>query len=411
MAEFEGIMVLRMKRALACLLVLLSIGSMARAGAAGLSDIYSDYVTFLTTWYQADPNAGLTSFRSLLIPMGGLAEGMGQAYTAVSRDSSYFESNPAASSILEETEASFYHNNWIADTKIDGMVYTIRQRNFGLGFYGKWLHLEFPATNEYGDQLATGTYSEATAALNLSYNFFQGYNFSGLALGANLKGVYRSVRFNLLKFYHSRAKNCAFGLTLKNFGPPITHGATDITDWDVLPTVASAGLAYSPIKPLTLAFDFSKPLNLADLSLSEQPSYAFGVEGNVTDFFKLQGGILLKGGNPRISIGSSFLIDDMRLTLNYTLDLTTQLTPFNRVSVEASFALGDLGRAELAKKVDTLYLSGLEAYARGDSASAASSWKAALELDPRFDPAIESLRALEGTQQLLKKIDELQKLE
>lgn len=376
-----------------------------------------------------DQNEGLTAFRSLLIPMGGLAEGMGQAATALAFDSSSFEANPAASCVLDQTELAVYNNNWIADTRISSAVYTIRHGNLGLGIGGKWLYLEFPQTDEYGTLVSDGYYSEAIGALNVSYNFFQGYNFSGLCLGATLKGAYRSVppaieaiwhnsagavmadlgalvRFNFLKFYSSRNKNFSFGLAAKNLGPPVFE-----TNPDPLPTVFSAGIAYSPIKPLTLSFDVSKPVNLSDPSVSELMSWAFGIEGNLTDFFKLEAGFLLKGGNPRIALGTTFDVDLIRLAVNYTLDLTTQMTAFDRISVEASFSLGDLGRADLAKKVDNLYLSGLEAYARGDSAAAAIEWREALSLDPHFDPARESLKALEGTQDLLRSIDALQKLD
>lgn len=411
-----------MKRAVVLICAFLSLVPVARGSAQVLPTIYEA----LSSYFDPDPYAGLTAFRSLLIPMGGLAEGMGQAYTAASRDSSYFESNPAASSLLPQTELAVYHNNWIADTKIEGAVYTIRLKDFGLGFYGKWLYLDFPQYDEYGDAVGDGYYSEAIVGINLSYNLLAGYNFPGLALGVTVKGAYRAVpssiaeyvgnsaaaimgdfgmmlRFNLLKFYSSRGKNCSFGLAIKNLGLPVLD--------EPLPTVASAGLAWSPIRPLTLSFDVSKPINLVNPSESESWIWALGIEGNLTDFFHLYGGFLLKGGNPRLSIGTSFDVDLVRLSINYTLDLTTQLTPFNRISVEASFSLGDLGRADLAKKVDNLYVIGLDAYARGDTAAAAAAWKEALAIDPRFDPARESLKALEGMQNLLDSINAIQQLD
>jgi hypothetical protein len=410
-----------MKRAGLLLVAFLTLVPSLRGEAQGLSGVYQA----ISDYFNPDPNAGLTAFRSLLIPMGGLAEGMGQAYTAASRDSSYFESNPAASSLLPQTELAVYHNNWIADTKIEGSVYTIRLGDLGLGIYGKWLYLDFPQFDQFGNATSDGYYSEAIMGVNVAYNFLAGYNFAGIALGATLKGAYRVVpssiteavgnsaaaimgdfgglvRFNFLKFYSSRSKNCAFGLAIKNLGPPVQD--------EPLPTVASAGISYSPLRPLTFAFDLSKPINLVDPSSSEAFIWAFGVSGSLTDYFKLDGGFLLKGGNPRLSLGTSFNIDLVRLTVNYTLDLTTQATPFNRISVEASFALGDLGRADLAKKVDNLYLSGLDAYAKGDTAAAAAAWAEALKIDPRFDPAKESLKALQGFQNLLDSINKAQVL-
>lgn len=411
-----------MKRSRLLPLLLLALVPAARGAAQLAPSVYQA----ISEYFNPDPNAGLTAFRSLLIPMGGLAEGMGTAYTAVAKDSSYFESNPAASSGLGQTELSVFHNNWIADTRIEGAVYTIRYKNLGFGAGGKWLYLPFTAYDKYGDREGAGYYSEATAAFNVSYNFLAGYYFNGLALGATGKASYRSVpaaiaeaagnsaaavmvdfgalsRFNLLKFYNSRDKNFSVGLALKNLGPP--------SQGEPLPTVASFGLAYSPLRPLLFSLDLSKPINLAEIAKSERLSYGAGFEVRMTDFFGLHGGFLLKGGNPRLSVGSSFDIELVKVVVNYTLDLTTQLTPLNRISVQASFSLGDLGRAELAKKVENLYLKGLEAYAGGDSAAAIAAWTEVLKLDSGFDPARESLRAAQGATDLQKTIEELQKLD
>ena len=172
-----------MKRA-AVLVALIFLMAVARgANAQSISDIYQ----LISNVLNVDPNAGTTTMRSLLIPMGGLDEGMGTAYSAVCNDSSYFESNPAASSLLDSTELSVFHNNWIADTKIEGAVYTIRYKNFGIGVGGKWLYIPFPATNQFGDRVGAGYYSESMAGFNLSYDFFPGFYFSGLSVGATVK--------------------------------------------------------------------------------------------------------------------------------------------------------------------------------------------------------------------------------
>lgn len=391
------------------------------------ADTWSDLYASISEWLSPDPHSGQTTFRSLLIPMGGLAEGLATACTAVAKDSSYFEANPAASCMLDYTELAIFHNNWIADTKIEGAVYTIRYKGLGFGAGGKWLYLPFTAYDEYGDRSGAGYYSEAMAGFNASYNFFPGYYFGGIGLGATGKLAYRSMptvdddstsgnsavaamvdlgllsRFNLLKFYSARTKNSAIGLALKNLGPSVLG--------DPLPTTATFGLSYSPIRPLLVTLDVTKPINLVDIGDSERLYVAGGALLEVTDFFKVQGGLLIKGGNPRFSIGSSFDVELVRLTVNYTLDLTTQIAPLNRISIQAAFSLGDLGRADLAKKVDSLYLNGLEADARGDIAAAISYWTEALKLDPTFDPARESLKTAQGTVDLQKTMESLQRLE
>jgi opacity protein-like surface antigen len=390
------------------------------------ADTYSDIYQVISNILGIDRNAGRTTMRSLLIPMGGLDEGMGTAYSAVGLDSSYFESNPAASSLLDSTELSVFHNNWIADTKIEGAVYTIRYKDFGFGVGGKWLYLPFSATNDFGERVGSGYYSESMVGFNVSYNFIPGFYFSGLSAGATGKIAYRAMptvdsgatagnsalgvmvdagllsRFNLLKFYSSRSKNFSLALTLKNLGPPVQG--------DPLPTDATFGLAYSPLKPLLFSFDITQPIDLVDISKSEAMSVAGGAMVQLTDFFKLHGGLLIKGGNPRLSIGSTFDIELARVTVNYTLDLTTQFTPLNRISIQAAFSLGDLGRADIAKKVDNLYLSGLDAYARGDIDAAIAMWDEALKLDPTFDPARETRDSALASKGLKQTMTELQKI-
>ncbi len=408
------------------LLALLALSPLAAGAQKTGGDAFASLYQAFSNVLGPDDFEALTTFRSLLVPMGGLAEGLGTAYTAVAKDSSYFESNPAASSALQYTELAVFHNNWIADAKIEGAVYTIRYKGLGFGVAGKWLYLPFMAYDDFGDPSGSGYYSEAMTGFNLSYNLFPGYYFNGIQVGATGKLAYRSMpriddgstagnsalaamvdaglltRFNFLKLYSARAKNCSVGLAVKNIGPPVLG--------DPLPTVATLGAAYSPIRPLVISLDLSKPIDLVDLSRSEGLYGALGAFMQVTDFFQFEGGLLVKGGNPRISVGSSFAAESLRLNVNYTLDLTTQLTPLNRISIQAAFSLGDLGRAELAKKVDALYLSGLDADARGDIAAAMAYWSEALRLDPTFDPARESLKTAQGTVELQATMESLQKL-
>jgi hypothetical protein len=101
---------------------------------ADFSDFYHNLNESLSRF--EDPNTGLTAFPTLLIPMGGKLEGMGTAYTAVAWDSGYLEANPSASSSMEITELSFYHHSWIADSNLEGVVYTIRFDDLGIGVGG-----------------------------------------------------------------------------------------------------------------------------------------------------------------------------------------------------------------------------------------------------------------------------------
>lgn len=380
---------------------------LGRIAASGVSDeTFSAWYGDLAGRYSVEDveNTGLTVFPTLDIPMGGEYEALGSAYTAAARDVTFIEANPAASSSLTDTELAVFHNNLIADTNMESAAYTTRIEHFGTGLGVKYLHVPFTEYDEYGAQQATARYTEAIAAANISYNFFNSFYFNGIAAGANLKFAYRNIpdiivtdqsaagimtdigllsRFDLLKFYPSRTRNVAVGTTVQNLGPNVLG--------EPLPTVWSTGVAYSPLRPLLISVD----LNVPFLPFSDLPNppigWAVGSALTVTDFFTIRGGYQMKGGNPRLSMGGSVRIQDMTVTINYTLDMTTQLSSFDRFSLQAGFSLGDRGRGDRQDSVRTLYLDALEAFAAGDLERTIELTENALEIDPSFQPAAETL--------------------
>ncbi len=374
--------------------------------AAGVSEeAFSTWYGDIAGNYSVEDveNTGLTVFPTLEIPMGGEYEALGSAYTAVARDVTFLEANPAASSDLVYTELAVFHNNLIADTNMESVAYTTRLENFGTGVGIKYLHVPFTEYDDFGIQQATARYSEAIAAFNVSYNFFNSFYYNGVSAGANLKVAYRDIpdiivsdqsaagimgdfglltRFDFLKFYPSRTRNFAVGTVLRNLGPNVLD--------EPLPTTWSSGIAYSPLRPLIFSADVNVPVML----LSDLPAppigYAVGTAATVTDFFSIRGGYQLKGGNPRISLGGTIRIQDMTVTVNYTLDMTTQLTAFDRFSLQAGFSLGDRGRGDRQDNVRTLYLDALEAFALGDLELTVELTDRALEIDKTFQPAAET---------------------
>jgi tetratricopeptide (TPR) repeat protein len=395
---------------------------------------YGSISDYLDSIYGADDNAGLTAFPVLNVPMGGRSEGMASAFGAVSDDISFLEYNPAGSAMLSRSELAFFHNNWIADTKIEGAVFASRIKNLGLAAGAKWLYTPFSEYNMYGDRVSKGYYSEAAATLNASYNFFSGYYFSGISVGASLKGAFRFMpdytdnedhiisgsgwsqsaamgmadigaltRFDFLKPYHSRERNTSAALVLRNLGPPVMD--------EPLPTVVTAALSYKPLRPLLFSFDFSCPINIMDPALSEKPYWAAGAALNITSFLSMRTGLLFKSGNVRVALGSAITLNKISLDINYTLDLLTQMQPLNRISVGIRFDLGDQGRKEMADRVDELYLAGLDAYAQRKYPEAQYYFEEALNLNPKFDPAREGLKIIQHAISVQQRIDDLQRLD
>lgn len=351
-------------------------------------------------------NTGLTALPVLNVPLGGEYEAMAKAYTAVSRDPSFFFANPAGSSELTNTEISIYHNNFIADTNLEGAVYTSRWGSLGVGAAGKYVHVPFTEYDDYGVQQGSYTNSEGVVGLNASYNFLNSFYFNGIALGTNVNFAWRNIsgdpvyrnqynaaammldlgvlsKFNAMKFFHSRDRNTSFGLAIRNVGPNVNG--------DPLPTYAALGIAYAPIRPWIISFDVKQPFNPFSSVPAESLGYALGTSITVTDFFSIHSGFGLEGGNPRFSLGSGVDFNDFVVSMNYTIDMTTQLTAFNRISVNIRFNFGDRGREATENQVRTYYLDALKAFADGDLEETISLCESALELDPRFQPARETL--------------------
>lgn len=393
----------------------------------------------------ADANEGLTTFRSLNIPSGGKAEALGTAFTGLADDVGFFDYNPAASCLLVQTQAAVMHNAWIADSALETCAGTIRFNNLGLGAAVKCFYVPFTQYNLFGDRISGGYYSETTAILNVSYNFFSGYYFKGLAVGANIKASYRSVpdfadsktnellqgsglgqsafavmadvgimlRFNAAKRFASREPNLKIGIAVTNLGAAVTGfgtaGGAHIDD--PLPTRIAFGISYRPIRPLTLTAEFRQPINLQNILLSQLCSGGIGVQLQVVSFFSVQAGFLIQGYNPRVSLGSMLSFKSIDVQINYTLDLTSSLNPLNRISLSAQLKLGDRGRAEQQRETDRLYAQALKLYAEGNLEMARSTLYALLVQDPSFDPAQRIIDEIEAALEMQRMIIDFQMLD
>ena len=175
-----------------------------------------------------------------------------------------------------------------------------------------------------------------------------------------------------------------------------------------LPSELVAGMAYRPIRPVLVSFDYTLPLNLYDINLSEKPSYAAGLSVTISRFLTMRGGLRLKAGGTRITIGSSVSLKRVVFDINYTLDLATQIQPLNRVSVGVRLDLGDQGRARIDRQVDEFYLAGLDSYSRGNDTDAKRLWQEALELNAHFEPALEGLSAIRAAEELQQRVSQMQ---
>ncbi len=402
-----------------------------------LADIFDSFT---------DKNEGRTSFRSLNIPSGGRVEAMGTAFTGVSDDISFFDYNPAASAALEKSEIAVFHNAWIADSAMETLSATRRNGNFGYGAQLKCFYVPFTEYNLFGDKLTGSYYSETSAAFNISRNFLSGYSFKGISLGINAKFAWRSIpdysdsttgeiisgsgleqssfaamadfglftSFSFLKNFASTKPNLRMGLSFNNFGAAFTGFGQSIKLDDPLSSRISAGISYRPFPVLLVSVEARQPVNLQDLSGLGKFQAGTGFEITVSDNFSFEGGFLIQGGNPRFSMGSEFGISKIKMSVCYTLDLTTSANPVNHISLSAKMKFGDRGRSAQMQKVSEIYIRGLSLYAKGDYDNAIFSWNEAASLakeyplNIKYEPAINARNAAISFNDNKKRLENMQ---
>ena len=326
---------------------------------------------------------------------------MGTASTASAFDAGFIEANPAVTALMKNTELAFSHHAWIADTSLEGVVYTVRYDDLGIGFGGRFLYVPFTGYTSWGERSSRGTISETVVTANIAYNFLHDYYYSGLAVGASIKAAYRHVpsdiamgqsilglmtdlglqtSFSLAKFQYWSLPNVSVGLALKNLG------ISSMSD-ESLPLTASAGIAYAPLRAVLLATDFNLPLSL-DGDTAPLWDLAFGTSVAVTEFLSLQGGLHLKPGNPRISVGADVDLGSINVSANYNLDMSAiARNPLDKFSVQARIDLGDQGRGERRQRADDLYAEGLREFSIGNLSQAVEMWSQVLEIDRNYTPA------------------------
>lgn len=390
-------------------------------------------------------NEGTTTFRSLLIPAGGRAESLGCAFTGLSDDVSYIDYNPAASSILKQTEIAFFHNSWIADSNMETIAATTRFGNLGVGGKISCFYLPFTEYNSFGERVAGSYYSETTGAVNIAYNIAPGYTFKGLAVGINGKVSWRQMpdytdndtneiiqesglkqsalaimgdigimcQFNAAKFFNSRDANFRIGFSATNLGAALTGFGSnpELSADDPLPATFGVGISYRIIAPLTLTAEFRQPVNLFDMNEYQFFYAGLGASMNITSFFSVLAGFQLKGANPKFSLGGEFEYSKLRFNANYTLDLTSSFNPVNRISLQAKILLGDKGRKEKEDKVYELYNEGIYYFANKDYEKAVEKWKAALLIDRYFDPAKTGIKIASEYVTMLKEMGSISNTE
>ena len=296
-------------------------------------------------------NAGTTSFPILEIPSGGRLESMGGAYTAVADRDAFTDGNPAVTSSRPGGSYGVTHKDWIADSSIETIHVTRSSRSVGFGISAKYLRIPFTAYDDVGKRSSSGHFSEAIVTANLSVTFIDLPRIA-VAAGTNVKGIFRLVsdtivesqsayslpldigflaRFRLLAFgrrdvAEADPLNLSFGVALRNAGQSVVRLHAK------LPTVISAGIAYSPVPGLLLSGDFTLPISFDVDDPPESPYGAAGLSIAVTRFLDLQAGVRIRDGDHRASLGSVAHIGPISIATTYMVGYVSGFSPDGSLS-------------------------------------------------------------------------------
>lgn len=343
---------------------------------------------------------------------GSRALGMGGAFSAVSDDVYYIDSNPAGGNVQKVSQLSLLHQEWIEDTNYEAIRFSRGLWNrFFIGFGFTYLYIPFTYFDECGyDSGASALISQGLGVLNLGYKL----STYDITIGTNLKVLYNNVpssllearygsnfedqnyllfagdlgilaRTDMLKNYIGPEPSLSFGLVLKNVG------YCEVIE--KLPTEVHAGISYRPIRPLLISVEGVYPLF--------EPVYgAFGAE---YDFWKklfIQGGVMLKE-NPVFSVGVGYKRRDLEINISYSPSLAFH----NMVSVSLNFFIGSTEEMERQKRIEAYMIVALEYFGEKKYDEAMEFVARVLELDPKNKRALGLKETIEKKKNLKEKVD------
>ncbi len=254
---------------------------------------------------------GESSFEFMLIGAGSRASSMGEAFTAVSGDAGAAFFNPASIGVMNGSEISLAHAEYLQDVTMEQVSVVSRSGSLRLGLslnIGQVADIQRRDTNPSGDPL--GLFNEH----NVTLSFFGGRPVSEkLSLGLAAKVAYEkldlesasALAFDLGAFY-SITSQISVGGSIRNLGtkPKFVNVAYD------LPREMRLGFSYrTPVESrwagILLAADYLLP-KWGDGS----SKLNLGAEYNYDNFVFLRGGYDLGYDSRSLAVGTGLAYRD-----------------------------------------------------------------------------------------------------
>lgn len=215
-------------------------------GPVGLALLLS-----LPSWAQKPYRVGTTTANFLEIGYGGAGNAMGEAYVSVVRDLSAIYWNPAGLAYMEQNEAQFFYQPWVADIATSFAGVGLALRDIGTLALGLFY-------TDYGDmEVTTLRQQEGTGEMFSSVDFAASLSYSRrlaqwFAFGASLKYISSSiwhvdaravaldlgviVQTHFFSPSGDRAHGLNIGMSISNYGTRMKYDGLDLlVPIDILP--------------------------------------------------------------------------------------------------------------------------------------------------------------------------------
>ncbi len=294
---------------------------------------------------------------------------LGNAYSAVSDDSSAVFWNPAGLNRIFNSDIFFMHQKWLFETDLE-FLSVANRFDFGvIGLSMSYFHMpEFELFGSHGEDLGDAS------VYDLVFIGSYARKINGVLCGINLKYIRRvlddvsvdAVAFdlgfiysiNFLKLYKSPVSNFDISFVIKNVGTKFSYE----TETENMPLTFTSGFKYNiqskMNQKLFLAGDFS-------YRNDEPLIFSAGMEYNFFNMVFIRGGFKLEDERPQLVVGAGISYDISSFNLNFDMALfrfnEETLYPYSigiRNSVNKSLKVSRVDLKKKVKKTDTLKYKG-----------------------------------------------------
>ena len=369
----------------------------------------------------AYPNIGPDFFPAVDLHTGGVCEQYAGACSALVDGVTFFERNPAASSLIYGAPyINLAHRNYFLDssTQTVGIAHTINQFGFGFGF-----RYVYSAISSYdNNEVYQGVFSptEILFGVNFSYNILRAPPIDGISVGINVKGALDVVpvrattttdagavladvgilfTVNALKIIDFPRPNIGVALTYRNVGAVFTD--------EVIPAPGALafGFSYAPIQHIMVTSDVE--FTLSDLNtarISDITRFSAGIGIFPIDIIELGVGFHINSSQYFFTAGLSVTILGIQIRFIQNFDVLNNFEELDNFSISIALKAQGTIAPDRRSSVQKLYLQSLEAFLAADFDTAILLINNALLVSPNYQPAInlkEQIIALQAVNELL----------